>query len=102
VSTETTTMHYSLFTRSSSLKFGATLTFLLVNVLILFESYKCDQWEYDLVHNLFKGYDNSIRPSIRHNMSINVTFGLALAQLIDVVNKLNLKSFTILFINFIL
>ena len=44
----------------------------------------CDDWEYKLVHDLLRGYDSSIRPSVHHNVTLNVTFGLALAQLIDV------------------
>ena len=44
----------------------------------------CDDWEYNLVRNLLKGYDSSIRPSTHHNISLNVTFGLSLAQIIDV------------------
>jgi len=31
------------------------------------------------------GYDSSIRPSLHHNITLNITFGLSLAQLIDVV-----------------
>ena len=45
-----------------------------------------DPWEYKLIHTILKGYDPSIRPSVHHNITLNVTFGLALAQLIDVVN----------------
>ena len=49
-------------------------------------SINCDYWEYNLVHDLLTGYDPSIRPSVHHNASLNVTFGLALAQIIDVVS----------------
>ena len=35
--------------------------------------------------DLLKDYDLSIRPSVHHNSTLNVTFGLALAQIIDVV-----------------
>jgi hypothetical protein len=51
------------------------------------EFVNCDNWEYKLVHNLLEGYDPSIRPSVHHNATLNVTFGLALAQLIDVVRN---------------
>jgi hypothetical protein len=47
----------------------------------------CDKWEYKLVRDLLNDYDSSIRPSLHHNLTLNVTFGLALAQLIDVVGK---------------
>jgi ABC-type antimicrobial peptide transport system permease subunit len=46
---------------------------------------KADNWEYKLVHKLLDGYDSSIRPSLHHNITLNITFGLSLAQLIDVV-----------------
>ena len=47
---------------------------------------RADNWEYKLVHDILEHYDPSIRPSLSHNMTLNVTFGLALAQLIDVVS----------------
>jgi hypothetical protein len=46
---------------------------------------KCDYWEYKLMNDLLDDYDLSIRPSDNHNATLNVTFGLALAQIIDVV-----------------
>ena len=48
---------------------------------------QCDHWEYKLIHSFLRGYDSSIRPSLHRNMTLNVTFGLALAQLIDVVSN---------------
>jgi hypothetical protein len=47
---------------------------------------KCDPIVYDLIHTILKDYDSSIRPSLTHNSTLNVTFGLALIQLIDVVS----------------
>ncbi|CAF0756649.1 unnamed protein product [Brachionus calyciflorus] len=44
----------------------------------------CDQTEYNLIRKLFEDYDPSIRPSVNHNYTLNVTFGVALTQLIDV------------------
>jgi hypothetical protein len=61
------------------------------NIFIIFSSSLivkkifCDNWEYKLVHNLLNGYETSIRPSMHHNLTLNVTFGLALVQIIDVV-----------------
>ncbi len=46
---------------------------------------KGDEWEYKLTHAILEGYDNSIRPSKHHNLTLNVTFGLSLTQIIDVV-----------------
>jgi hypothetical protein len=60
---------------------------LIAFVLAVFALGKCDcdNWEYKLVHDLLNGYDASIRPSVNHNATLNVTFGLSLAQIIDVV-----------------
>jgi hypothetical protein len=55
----------------------------------------CDDWEYKLVRDLLKNYDSSIRPSVHHNTTLNVTFSLALTQIIDVVTKKQ-KHFTML------
>lgn len=52
----------------------------------------CDKWEYKLMHDLLNDYDSAIRPSTYHKITLNVTFGLALAQLIDVVSK-NFNNF---------
>lgn len=46
---------------------------------------RCDDTEYRLIHSILRNYDSSIRPSDHHNSTLNVTFGLALTQLIDVV-----------------
>ncbi len=71
---------------SFNIEFDFKLTF----IFILIMSNKvskiiCDNWEYVLARDLFIGYDSSIRPSVSHRNNINVTFGLALAQIIDVV-----------------
>lgn len=61
----------------------------LVRVFIIFcgmQKLKCDHWEYKLIHDLLDGYSPHIRPSKFHNQTLNVTFGLALAQIIDVVS----------------
>lgn len=63
------------------------LIFSLFIIIYLSNFYLCDDWEYILVRDLLKGYDSSIRPSLHHNATLNVTFGLALAQLIDVVSS---------------
>ena len=56
--------------------------FMLIIFLVKIE---CDETEYKLIHSILDNYDSSIRPSDRHNSTLNVTFGLALTQLIDVV-----------------
>ena len=67
---------------------------LLVVVSVAALCANADNWEYKLVNDLLKDYDPSIRPSIRHNSTLNVTFGLALAQIIDVVSKFEAVIFT--------
>ena len=41
--------------------------------------------EYRLIRDLLRHYDHRIRPSLNASEPLNVTFGLALAQIIDVV-----------------
>ena len=45
-----------------------------------------DDMEYRLVRDLMRHYDQRIRPSKNSSEALNVTFGLALAQIIDVVS----------------
>jgi len=45
-----------------------------------------DEYEYQLMEHLLRGYDPRIRPSLNSSEALNVTFGLALAQIIDVVS----------------
>lgn len=61
-----------------------------------------DDYEYQLIEDLLRGYDLRIRPSINSSEALNVTFGLALSQIIDVVSInitlcfiLNILSFCI-------
>ena len=74
------------FLTANSIK-GSFLLICFVALIILCtqatES-NADNWEYRLTHDLLDGYDKSIRPSSHHNLTLNVTFGLALAQIIDV------------------
>ena len=44
-----------------------------------------DEVEYRLIRDLLRNYDYRIRPSLNASEPLNVTFGLALAQIIDVV-----------------
>ena len=45
-----------------------------------------DEYEYRLMEDLLRGYDPRIRPSVNSSEPLNVTFGLALSQIIDVVS----------------
>jgi len=49
---------------------------------------EADEVEYRLIRDLLHNYDNRIRPSLNASEPLNVTFGLALAQIIDVVRIL--------------
>lgn len=73
-------MNRTLMVKLSSI---SLIIFIILNQINKSES---DNWEYKLVHDVLEGYDPSIRPSVHHNSTLNVTFGLALAQLIDVVS----------------
>lgn len=44
-----------------------------------------DDIEYRLMRDLLRNYDRQVRPSLNASEPLNVTFGLALAQIIDVV-----------------
>jgi len=41
--------------------------------------------EYRLMRDLLQNYNRRVRPSLNASEPLNVTFGLALAQIIDVV-----------------
>ena len=47
---------------------------------------KGDDNEYRLIRDLMRNYDPRVRPSLNATNPLNVTFGLALAQIIDVVS----------------
>ena len=75
------------------MKTFSRLFFVLINSLLL-KNGLCNHWEYKLMHDLLEGYNPTIRPSIHHNTVVNVTFGLALTQIIDIVGLyLNYSSF---------
>ena len=72
---------------------SSVIIFLIFIISCVINKFNCDQWEYKLVNDIMSDYDPSIRPSIHHNSSLNVTFGLALTQLIDVVSNLSIIYF---------
>ncbi len=73
----------------------STIIFIVIINYKLILWAQCDPVEYDLIHSILKDYDNSIRPSLTHNSTLNVTFGLALTQLIDVVSVQHFGIFEI-------
>lgn len=54
-----------------------------------------DDYEYRLINDLLKDYNSYARPSLSYQEPTNVTFGLSLSQLIDVVrnNKILFSNF---------
>ena len=62
-------------------------TFLFVQLFLYFTPIISDDVEYKLVHSLLAKYDKDIRPTVDYKKSINVTFGLSLTQIIDVVSN---------------
>lgn len=64
------------------MEFWASIT-LTVFSLVLPSSF-ADEVELALVSKLLKNYDKRVRPSLNSSEAVNVTFGLALAQIIDV------------------
>lgn len=57
----------------------------LLNVLL--KGTRSDENEYRLINDLLKEYNLYARPSLHFEDPTNVTFGLSLSQLIDVVRK---------------
>jgi len=55
---------------------------------MLLPSVYADDAEKRLINNLLANYDKRLRPTANASKPLNVTFGLALAQLIDVVGKI--------------
>ncbi|XP_035824039.1 60S acidic ribosomal protein P0-like [Aplysia californica] len=50
------------------------------------ENYYGTEDEYRLVRDLMKSYNRQVKPSLVNNQPLNVTFGVALAQIIDLVS----------------
>ncbi|XP_074659528.1 neuronal acetylcholine receptor subunit alpha-10-like [Tubulanus polymorphus] len=46
-----------------------------------------DEHEYRLVQTLLRNYDKRLRPSINYSLPLNVSYGVALSQIIDVDEK---------------
>jgi len=49
-----------------------------------------DNDEYRLVRDLFVNYDKRIRPATHWSRPVNTTYGVALAQIIDVVGTIGI------------
>jgi hypothetical protein len=63
------------------------LLLLLLMLLMSCRLSNGDDEEYRLMRHLLRNYDRRVRPSLNASDSLNVTFGLALAQIIDVVSE---------------
>ncbi|GFR96270.1 neuronal acetylcholine receptor subunit alpha-10-like, partial [Elysia marginata] len=61
----------------------AIIAFLIGQCLC--EGYYDSDDEYRLVRDLMKGYNKQVKPSVINNQALNVSFGVALAQIIDLI-----------------
>ncbi|XP_014786892.1 neuronal acetylcholine receptor subunit alpha-10 isoform X3 [Octopus bimaculoides] len=64
------------------MEFWASITLTIFSLCL--PSSSADDVELSLVNRLLKNYDKRVRPSLNSSEAINVTFGVALAQIIDV------------------
>ena len=51
-----------------------------------------DEHEYKLIRDLLRNYDPRLRPLANASHPLNVTFGVALSQIIDVVSNIHRLS----------
>ncbi|RUS71038.1 hypothetical protein EGW08_021196, partial [Elysia chlorotica] len=65
----------------------ALITFLIGACLSQGLGYYGSDDEYRLVRDLMKGYNKQVKPSVINNQALNVSFGVALAQIIDLDEK---------------
>jgi len=82
-------VHYNALYKSTFYLLTYLLTYLLQQLVVIGGS---DEVEYRLIRDLLRNYDHRIRPSLNASEPLNVTFGLALAQIIDVV-RISLTCF---------
>ena len=63
--------------------------FLFYKLVVIYHSYVhgADKIEKQLIKKLLGNYDRRVRPGLNSSTPLNVTFGLSLAQLIDVVRS---------------
>jgi len=52
-----------------------------------------DDQEYRLIRDLLRNYDPRLRPLTNASHALNVTFGVALSQIIDVVSSPYLRKY---------
>ena len=55
-------------------------------LFISFKEALADDYEYSLIQNLTRGYNQLARPSKNHTETTKVKFGLSLSQIMDVVS----------------
>ncbi|CAH1788434.1 unnamed protein product [Owenia fusiformis] len=63
------------------------ITFIVMSMLYLIQVVCADDYEMRLIQDLLHNYDDRVRPSRNSSESLNVTFGVALAQIIDMDEK---------------
>lgn len=60
----------------------------LLALLGVLHATTADDTEYYLVKDLFRNYDRRLRPSFNHTEVLNVTFGIALQNIMEVSESL--------------
>ncbi|KAK3788274.1 hypothetical protein RRG08_027008 [Elysia crispata] len=73
-----------MYTRQQMLAVIACLIGICVSQNL--DSFNLDN-EYRLVRDLMKGYNKQVKPAVINNQALNVSFGVALAQIIDLDEK---------------
>jgi hypothetical protein len=63
------------------------------DLALLYLGYECTGINYErkLVRKILDDYDTSVMPSRNASEPLNVTFGLALTQIIDVVSEIKME-----------
>ena len=67
------------------LLFGTVCVVFVLYCVVILVMVGADDTEHRLMRDLLRNYDRRVRPSLNSSEPLNVTFGLALAQIIDVV-----------------
>jgi len=65
---------------------SCNLLYIVLNLFVLVSLILADENEYRLVRDLLINYDKRVRPSVHYSKPVNITYGVALAQIIDVVS----------------
>ena len=59
----------------------------LTSFTTTFASLNCESEEEELMEHLFRNYSKHVRPSITHEHTLNMTFGIAYVQLVKLDDR---------------